>query len=47
MVIIANESDKEKCDKLMAMVAQSEMNQPVKDNIIVVDARKRTSASRL
>lgn len=47
MVIIANESDKEKCDKLMAMVAQSEMNQTLKDNIIVVDARKRTSASRL
>lgn len=29
------------------MVAQSEMNQILKVNIIVVDARKRTSASKL
>ena len=47
MVIIANDSDKEKCDKLMAMVAQSEMNPTLKENIIVVDARKRVSASKL
>lgn len=47
MVIIANDGDKEKCEKLMTMVGRSEIDQTVKDNIIVVDVRKRPSASKL
>lgn len=47
MVIIANDGDKEKCEKLMRMIDRSEIDQTVKDNIIVVDVRKRPSASKL
>lgn len=47
MIIIANDHDEELVNTLWKKIELQSISNVLKDNIIVIDARKRNSASRL